>query len=149
MSDPVHDTPIDPVATAAYAEQGLRFALLKTSDDTFEAWLQAVVRGFNSPQVEQSHLPARVSGFAHRRLSAVYDDSIADAATPVASASSWIANLTLPGGRAIPSWAISTVTVAPTHRRRGIARNLIEAELRTAAELDVPFAILTATEATI
>jgi predicted acetyltransferase len=149
MSDLVHDTAIDPAATAAYAQQGLRFALLKASDETFEPWLQAVVRGFNSPQVEQSHLPARVDGFAHRRLSAVYDDSIADAATPVASASTWIANLTLPGAHVIPSWAISTVTVAPTHRRRGIARNLIEAELRTAAKLDVPLAILTASEATI
>jgi Predicted acetyltransferase involved in intracellular survival and related acetyltransferases len=51
--------------------------------------------------------------------------------------------------RTIAAWAISSVTVAPTHRRRGIARALLEAELRTAHRLGVPLAMLTASEATI
>ena len=149
MSDEVLSTPIDATAEASYAAQGLRFALLKSSDATYEAWFQAMARGFHSPRADEEHLPSRVEGFAHRRLTGLYDDAAADAATPVATASSWIADVTLPGTRTIPSWAISTVTVAPTHRRRGIARTLLEAELRTAAKLSLPIAILTASEATI
>jgi predicted acetyltransferase len=149
MSDEVHSTPIDAAATAALAKQGLRFALLRSTDDTFEPWFQAMNRGFHAPRAEAEQLPFRVEGFAHRRIAGIWDDAAADAATPIATASSWIADLTIPGHRSIPSWAISTVTVAPTHRRRGIARNLIESELRTAVALDVPVAILTASEATI
>jgi predicted acetyltransferase len=149
MSDEVHNTAIDATATAAYAKQGLRFALLKSTDESYEAWFQAMVRGFNAARAEADHLPTRIEGFAHRRISGLYDDNAADAATPIATASSWIADITVPGGHTIPTWAISTITVAPTHRRRGIARNLLEAELRTAAALKVPVAILTASEATI
>ena len=46
-------------------------------------------------------------------------------------------------------WAISSVTVAPTHRRRGIARALLEAELATAAGLGIPLAMLTVSESSI
>lgn len=46
-------------------------------------------------------------------------------------------------------WAVSEVTVAPTHRRRGIARAMLEGELRAAASAGVPLAGLTASEATI
>jgi predicted acetyltransferase len=149
MADEVHSTPIDAAAKKNLASQGLRFALLKSSDDTFEPWFQAMVRGFHDERADAESLPVRVEGFAHRRLSGLYDATAADAETPVATASGWIADLTIPGQRSIPSWAISTISVAPTHRRRGIARNLMEAELRTAAKLNVPVAILTASEATI
>jgi predicted acetyltransferase len=149
MGDEVLSTPIDAAAKKNLAEQGLRFTVLKSSGDTFEPWYQAMTRGFNGAIAEADHLPSRVEGFAHRRLSALYDDKAADASTPVATASSWIADLTIPGHRTIPSWAISTITVAPTHHRRGIARNLMESELRTAAKLNIPIAILTASEATI
>ena len=149
MGDEVLSTPIDAAAKKNLAEQGLRFTLIKSADDGFEPWFQAVIRGFHGERADAEQIPSQVEGFAHRRLSALYDDRAADAATPVATASSWITDLTVPGQRTIPSWAISTITVAPTHRRRGIARNLMESELRTAAKLGVPVAILTASEATI
>jgi predicted acetyltransferase len=149
MSNKVHSTPIDATAKAALAKHGLRFELLESSDETFEPWFQAMVRGFHGARAEADSLPSRVEGFAHRRLSGLYDDAAADPVTPVATASSWITDLTVPGRRSIPSWAISTITVAPTHRRRGIARDLMEAELRTAQKLDLPVSILTASEATI
>jgi predicted acetyltransferase len=149
MSDKIHGTPIDASANAALAKQGLRFALLRPTDDTFEPWYQAMNRGFHAPRAEAENVPIRVEGFAHRRIAGIWDDDAADARTPVATASSWIADLTIPGHRSIPSWAISTITVAPTHRRRGIARTMMEAELRTAATQGVPVAILTASEATI
>jgi predicted acetyltransferase len=55
----------------------------------------------------------------------------------------------VPGESTLPAWAISTVSVAPTHRGRGIARALLEGELRTAASLNVPMAMLTVSESTL
>ncbi len=149
MSDDAKHHPIDATAASSLAANGLRFGLLESSDESFDPWFQAMTRGFHGPSYSVEDVDGRVEGMAHRRITAVWDDSQADAATPVGTASSWITDLTVPGHRAVPSWAISTVTVAPTHRRRGIARNLMEAELRTAAALGVPVAILTASEATI
>jgi predicted acetyltransferase len=149
MSDEVLNTPIDAIAAANLAAKGLRFETIRSSDDAFEPWFQAMGRGFYEAALDAESLPNRVEGFADRRICGVWDDSSADAATPVATATSWIMPLTIPGRRSIPSWAISTITVAPTHRRRGIARNLLEAELRTAVALGAPVAILTASEATI
>jgi predicted acetyltransferase len=149
MADNVLSTPIDAAAKKNLAEQGLRFALLTSSDKTFEPWYQAMTRGFYGAIAEADQLPSRAEGMSNRRISGLYDDAAADPAIPVATASSWIADLTIPGQRTLPAWAISTITVSPTHRRRGVARNLMEAELRTAAKLGVAAAILTASEATI
>src|SRR3978361_1945063 len=128
MSDEVHDspidTPIDETAKDAFASQGLRFTVLRSTDDTFPAWYHAMNRGFNGPIAEDAELPARAEGMAGRRISGLYDDSAADAETPIATVTSWVADVTVPGSRTVPAWAISTVTVAPTLHRRGIARNL-------------------------
>jgi predicted acetyltransferase len=149
MSDDVLDTPIDAEAAAKLAQQGLRFETLKPSDPAFYPWFRAMNRGFLSPEIDDKIIDDRVKDLHDRRIVGIWDDTAAAPETPVATSSAWITALTVPGCRTIPSWAISTVTVAPTHRRRGIARNLIEAELRTAAKLGVPAAILTASEATI
>ena len=68
---------------------------------------------------------------------------------PVATIASWIGELTVPGGRGIPSCAISAVTVAPTHRRRGIARAMLEGELGAALDAGAPIAMLTVSESTL
>lgn len=67
---------------------------------------------------------------------------------PVATVASWPAALTVPGGE-VTAWAISDVTVAPTHRRQGVARAMLESELRVAREAGLPLAMLTVSEATI
>ena len=149
MSDEVLRLPIAPTSAANLASSGLRFELLKSSDDGFLAWFQAMARGFYEPASDDDALKIRLAAFADRRLSGVWDDTAADPKTPIATASSWLMPLTVPGGRDVPALAISTITVAPTHRRRGIARNLVEAELRTAAKLGYPIAMLTVSEATI
>jgi predicted acetyltransferase len=86
--------------------------------------------------------------FAGRRNTAVYDDE-GPSREPVGTVNSWPAPLTLPGGARVDSWAISSVTVAPTHRRRGVARALLGGELRTAHALGLPLAILTVSESVI
>jgi predicted acetyltransferase len=150
MGQDIHTAPIDATSAENLAKTGLRFAVLDPADrEIFTAWYHAVNRGFNGPQSPDEDVPERLDNLAGRRMVGVWDDGGADPATPVATSSAWIAEMTLPGRTSIPTWAISTVTVAPTHRRRGIARNLLEAELRTAHELGIPVAILTVSEATI
>jgi predicted acetyltransferase len=49
----------------------------------------------------------------------------------------------------VEGWAISSVSVSPTHRRRGIARALLEAELRTAVAHGTAIAMLTVSDSRI
>jgi predicted acetyltransferase len=142
--------PIDAESADRLASQGLSLDLVDTSDAAaFTAWLQAENRGFHAPRVAEKAIGEQLLHTGYRRTTGVWDATAADAATPVATVACWPTPLTVPGGRSVPSWAISNVTVAPTHRRRGIARQLIEAELRTANTLGIPIAILTVSEATI
>jgi len=142
--------PIDAEAVAALAADGLRFELVDNSENgSFPVWLQSVVRGFFGERMSPEVLAARQKTAHLRRNSGVYDDTAADAATPVATAASWPSDLTIPGHSTIPAWAISAITVSPTHRRRGIARAMLEAELRTARALGYPIAMLTVSESTI
>jgi predicted acetyltransferase len=150
-------TPADPTSSARLAAVGLRYDLVDSRDaEAFARWQRADDRGFlqaerTAAQIEVSRLGIGVS----RRTTAVYDDTLTiDADVPVATTNSWPAQLTVPGStiespKTLEGWAISSVTVAPTHRRRGIARNLLEGELRTAASLGMPLAMLTVSESTI
>ncbi len=54
--------------------------------------------------------------------------------------------LTVPGGAQLDAAGVSWVSVLPTHRRRGVLRAMYDT---LHADLDVPVAILTASEATI
>jgi predicted acetyltransferase len=83
------------------------------------------------------------------RLAGVWDETAAVPEMPVATFRTWPADLTVPGRTSLPAWAISSVAVAGTHRRRGIARAMMESELRTASELGLPMAMLTVSESTI
>jgi predicted acetyltransferase len=141
--------PIDALSADALAAGGLRLDLLDTTDDVlFEKWLQADTRGFHGPRFGEQTAKEWMAGTADRRTTGVWDDSGADPLTPIATVNSWPTPLTVPGGD-VQGWGISSVTVAPTHRRRGIARALLEAELRTAKALGIPLAMITVSEATI
>lgn len=150
MSTDFTTTPLDPAAVERLAGDGLRFALVDTSDvAAFDTWLEADMRGFHGERLSTARRAEMREAFGYRRTTGVWDASSADPGSPVATVNSWPVALTVPGGRDVQSWAISSVTVAPTHRRRGIARTLLETELHTAAALDVPLAILTVSESTI
>lgn len=137
----------------ALAERGLEARVLAPRDDAdadaYAAWLQAASRGFLDAERTPEQISAARERAGRRRITGVYDPSGPMPDVPVATIGSWIAPLTLPGGAEIPSCAISAVTVAPTHRRRGIARTLLEGELREAVAADVPIASLTVSESTI
>ena len=144
------DVPADPTSTGRLKAAGLDYRVVDLSDDTSANGFQrAVDRGFLGPEPSPDMLSQVRTTFAQRRNIGVYDADAAAAALPVATTNSWITPVTVPGGGELPMWAISVVTVAATHRRRGIARALLEGELRAAASAGVPIAGLTVSEATI
>ncbi|AWB91596.1 GNAT family N-acetyltransferase [Aeromicrobium chenweiae] len=151
MSTRSADLPIDETSRARLAAQGLRLAVVDGTDAAaYEAWFRAETRGFHNatPTPETIATRHRLLG-KDRRLVGVFDDTAGIPEQPVATTICWPADLTVPGRRAVPAWAVSGVTVAQTHRRRGIARALVEAELRTALAQDLPVAMLTVSESTI
>ena len=108
------------------------------------AWMACAATVFKDPAPVT---PGRVEFFRERylgqRLSAGYDrDRI------VATYRSWDVPLSVPGGE-VPADAISSVTVVPTHRRRGLLSAMMRADLLDAVERRVPVAILIASEAPI
>ncbi|BDZ53963.1 hypothetical protein GCM10025870_10360 [Agromyces marinus] len=150
MSFEPRSLPVDAAARAALAAQGLEYRLIDPGDTAaVDAWVDADQRGFHHarPRPEAREFERRVLG--ERRAHGVYDSTIPEPAVPVATVSSWPAGLSVPGGRSVDGWAVSSVTVAPTHRRRGIARAMMEAELATASKAGAAVAMLTVTEATI
>ncbi|MET0782340.1 MAG: GNAT family N-acetyltransferase, partial [Microbacterium sp.] len=150
---PAHDwknAPADRAAADAVAANGLEYRVIDTGDAAvFDPYLQAEMRGFLAGEQSDEQLGGARDGLAFRRFIGVYDPAALDAAQPVGTVNSWSVQMTLPGGRLIPMWAISGVTVAPTHRRKGIARAMLEGELRTAADAGIAIAGLTVSEATI
>ena len=77
------------------------------------------------------------------RMLAVFDDGHI-----VAGAGAYPLELTLPGGPA-PCAGVTVVGVLPSHRRRGLLRRMMEAQLRDVRERDEPVAALWASEETI
>ncbi|MGB4777946.1 GNAT family N-acetyltransferase [Microbacterium sp.] len=144
-----HDASLDRAMTDALAAGGL---VVRRVDDTqrgeTDPWLQAVARGFLDGERNDAQREAFFDRGAYRRKLGVFDESAPQPEVPVATFASWAAELTVPGGT-VPSCAISSVTVAPTHRRRGILRELMAGELRTALDRGLPVAVLTVSEATI
>ena len=142
--------PIDSRSAERLQRNGLRLDLVDTADrEVFGRWLHAENRGFHAPGFSEESAQEAMDGIAYRRTTGVWDGTGADPLTPVATVNSFATPLTVPGGRSVDSWAISGVTVSSTHRRRGIARALLEAELRTAVAQQLPVAILTVSESTI
>jgi predicted acetyltransferase len=141
--------PLDPAAGAALAEAGLRYAQVSSDAEGFDAFLGAVARGFQDPVPTAEQIADSRSALSERRLVGVFDPAAIDPGVPVATVDSWVTELTTEPGRVLPMWAISAVTVAPTHRRRGIAREMLRGELQAAADAGLAVAGLTVTEATI
>ncbi|GAA1700735.1 GNAT family N-acetyltransferase [Microcella alkalica] len=141
--------PADPASAAALADQGLRYELVGDDEGRQDAFSQAVARGFHGGAPDEQALVEMRESSRERRAIGVWDDSAAEPLIPIATVDSWPTPLRVPGGRDLEAWAISVVTVAPTHRRRGIARGLLEGELRAAVANGTPLAILTVSESTI
>ncbi len=140
---------LDATSAADLKATGLEYSLVSADDAAFEPFLRAVSRGFLGEEPSADEVESARRALTPRRLTGVFDRAGVDPDSPVATVDSWPAELTVSPGRTVPLWSISAVTVAPTHRRRGIARAMLTGELRTAAAAGFPLAGLTVTEATI
>jgi predicted acetyltransferase len=138
--------PVDEESRSRLAANGLDYRRVPIDGDDYPGWLQSVARGFQDGERTETQIAATRERSGYRRLTGVYDAAGPMADAPVATIASWLGELTVPGGATIPSCAISAVTVAPTHRRRGVARAMLEGELRAAHAAGAPIAMLTVSE---
>ena len=123
-----------------------RFRLRPITVDEEPAFLDAVALGFHEELREgEADLWRR---FRHLdRTLAVFDG---DAIVGTAEALPW--EMSVPrrfgadGGSSLPCAAVTSVTVAATHRRRGLLRAMMERMLRDARDRDQPLAALYASE---
>ncbi len=150
MSFDLQAIPVDPAASADLARQDLDYRVLDPADRAaLDGWVEADFRGFHHPRPRPVQRDYDLAVLADRRVHGVYDRTIVEPTVPIATVSSWPTGLSVPGGRSVDAWAVSSVTVAPTHRRRGIARALMLGELANARHAGAALAMLTVTEATI
>lgn len=141
--------PADPDSVSRLAESGFEYRVIDADNpEAFTAQSQAISRGFLGKEMTSEHIEAHLPTMRERRLLGAFDPSSVQAELPIGTIESWVTPLTVPGGE-LAMWAISGVTVAGTHRRRGIARNMLEGELRAAASAGLALAGLTVSEATI
>ena len=153
MTDDIRDRfrnlPVDATSQRAFADRGLEARLVPAADPAFPDWLRAVRRGFLDSDPTDEQVAATAERAGDRRNTGVYDPTGAIPAIPVGTVASWGSELSVPGGTGLPVSAISAVTVAPTHHRRGIARAMLEGELRAAAAAGYPASVLTVSESTL
>lgn len=111
------------------------------------AWLRASRRTFLHPKtVTREHVEHRRPAWDGQRLTGAFDGD-----RVVGTYRSWDWPLPVPGGpgHELVTDHVSSVTVAPTHRRRGLLTQMITADLRAAKDREVPMAYLVAGEAPI
>ena len=106
-------------------------------------WIEAENRGFHHGRprdVDREPTTCRSPPSAACTASTTRPRHTRD--VPVATVDGWPTGLSVPGGRSVDAWAVSAVTVSPTHRRRGIARALMEGELANARNAGAALAML-------
>lgn len=119
-------------------------------------WVQAVSHGFHQQRRDDEYLAKTLKAYQtdKRELTGVYvnggvpDHSLA-ADVPVATYATMRKDLNVGFGRQLESNLVTAVTVRGTHRRKGILRGMITADLEAAKDDGLAMAALTASEGSI
>ncbi|MGJ3189942.1 GNAT family N-acetyltransferase [Paenarthrobacter sp. FR1] len=119
-------------------------------------WVQAVSHGFHQQRRDDEYLAKTLKAYQtdQRELTGVYvnggvpDHSLA-ADVPVATYATMRKALNVGFGRQLESNLVTAVTVRGTHRRNGILRGMITADLEAAKDDGLAMAALTASEGSI
>lgn len=108
--------------------------------EEMDAWTEAMKVGF--------HVHAHPGEGEWRRDRVDYERTFAavDGGRMVGTARSFPTEITLPGGTAVPVGGLTNVTVHGTHRRQGLARRMLEADLAMCRERGEAASILIAAE---
>ena len=110
-------------------------------DDELRDWIAALHVPFFVDADAERQADIRRPYYDLRRCWAAFD-----AGHVCGTFRSFANELTLPGGTALSASAITGVTVLPTHRRRGLLRRMMAADLDASVERGEPLAILIASE---
>ena len=102
----------------------------------------AIGQYFNPPPSEE-FFERWVRILPHERMHAAFDDG-----QIVGGAGAFPFELSVPGG-SLPCAGVTAVGTQPTHRRRGVLRSMMDAQLRDVHERGEPIAALWASEETI
>ncbi|MEW1774050.1 GNAT family N-acetyltransferase [Streptomyces sp. NPDC086777] len=112
------------------------------TEPEFQDWQRALSTGFlNPPTLPAEQLDARRRQFVPNRLLGAFDGRRC-----VATFRSFDQELTAVGGAVLPADAVSSVTVTPTHRRRGLLTRMMSQDLAAAKERGDVVATLIAAE---
>ncbi len=142
---------------AAYVHEVFPAAVLEDGapEPRTEAWMQTVNQGFNSeaPTAEAARRRAAWLVEEGAVLRAVHPvegrEGVDGLGRPVATFVRTEGTVNLGGAELVPARMYTSVTVRPAHRRRGILRTMMEAELQAAVDAGFPLAVLTVTEGSI
>jgi predicted acetyltransferase len=109
--------------------------------DDWDEWYDNLIRAFGGiPESAEERALWRELTDTDRSLGAWDDD------TCVGTAGAFAFRLTVPGGAAVPAAGVTMVSVAATHRRRGVLRSMMRRQLDDVRSWGEPLAILTASE---
>ncbi|MFM9373792.1 GNAT family N-acetyltransferase [Streptomyces sp. Da 82-17] len=112
--------------------------------DDWEAWFGGLELAFGGvPEPEEARAFFRDITEFERSL-AVWDGE-----RIVGSAGAFSFRMTVPGGAAVPTAGVTMVSVASTHRRRGVLTSMMRRQLDDVRALGEPLAVLTASEPAI
>lgn len=114
--------------------------LRRATADDLPALFEADGRGFGFHYTEQAREDATPTLDPSRFLVAVDGDTI------VGVTGSYAFDVTPPGGKPVATEGVTWVSVAPTHRRRGVLRALFDEQHRGFVAAGTPLAVLTASE---
>ncbi|WP_405925603.1 GNAT family N-acetyltransferase [Streptomyces sp. NBC_00035] len=110
----------------------------------WNAWYDNLVRAFGG-------VPESSDERALYNVLTEYDRSIGvwDGDQVVGTAGAFSFRVTVPGGASVPAAGITMVSVAATHRRRGVLRSMMRRQLDDIRSWGEPLAVLTASEPAI
>ena len=119
-------------------------------------WVQAVSHGFHQQRRDDEYLAKTLAAYQtdKRELTGVYVNGTVPVHSlgtdvPVATYATMRKALNIGFGRQLESNLVTAVTVRGTHRRNGILRGMITADLEAAKDDGLAIAALTASEASI
>lgn len=113
------------------------------TDETFDDWYSALELAFGeSDSPEERALFRETTEFP--RTFGLFDGN-----RPVSSAGAFSFRLTVPGGGSVPAGGVTAVSVAPTHRRRGVLTAMMRRQLDDFRDRGEPVGVLTASEPAI
>src|SRR5580765_6993497 len=105
----------------------------------------AIVHYFGRERPDEDWLGRWLEVFELERMHAAVDDD----GSIVGGAGAFDFRMTVPGGAQLPTAGVTVVGVLPTHRRRGILRSMMRAQLDDVHARGEPVALLWASEDTI